>query len=218
MSKSLASALLLTTLTATASAQNVVASGELDSDPLPHSVDGRVGMLLGGADVGDADGFSIGVSGAAGYRLGDFTVRGLFDYYKVGDSSDEIMQRRGRATRIGGAVRYSLANNGNDQGLAADFWGEVGAGWEHVAWRAGGILDRPSLELAIGFDLGHRGDPDRRGRRREFGSFMAFRTLLAQAPQMPGAMATCGGPCDAATTPSRTDIDMFFEYGVHWGR
>jgi hypothetical protein len=30
-------------------------------------------------------------------------------------------------------------------------------------------------------------------------------------------MATCGGPCDTATTPSRTDVTMFFDFGVHFG-
>ena len=185
--------------------------------PAPRQIDGRVGMLIGGADVGDADGFSIGFAGGLGYRIGDVSLRGTFDYYRVGDGSDEAMQRRGRATRLGGAARYSFANTGADNTVAFDFWGEAGLGYEHVDWRQGGVLDRPSVELAIGFDMGGRGDPDRNGRRHEAGYYMAFRTLLAEAPPVSGAMATCGGPCDAATTPSRTDITMFADFGLHFG-
>src|SRR6185436_20845274 len=117
-------------------------------EPTYKQVDGRVGLLLGGSDVGDADGFSAGVSGALGYRVGDLTLRGLFDYYRVGDGSDEAMNRKGRATRVGGALRYSLAHNKYDASFGADFWGELGVGYEHVSWRQGGVLDRPSGELA----------------------------------------------------------------------
>ena len=125
---------------------------------------------------------------------------------------------KGRATRLGGALRYSFARNSYESSKLVDFWGELGAGYEHVAWRRGGVLDRPSGELAVGFDIGGRGDRDRGGRRRTIGYFMAFRTLVAQGPEMDGVMATCGGPCTQATKPSRTDVSMFFELGVHWGR
>jgi hypothetical protein len=189
-----------------------------DRDATPNRVDGRIGMLLGGADVGDADGFSIGVGGGLGYRIGDITLRGVVDYYRVGDSPDEGLMRKGRGLRGGGALRYSFANTGYGKGFGADFWGEAGLGVEHVVWRAGGVLDRPSGELALGIDLTGRGDADRRGRRHEIGYFMAFRSLIAEAPDMGNAEVTCGGPCTSATKPSRTDVSMFFELGVHWGR
>lgn len=220
MTKLLALALVAASAT-TASAQYVASDGGergYASEPMYKQIDGRFGLLLGGSDVGDADGFSAGISGALGYRLGDVTLRGLFDYYRVGDGGDEAMSRKGRATRIGGALRYSFAHNSYDSNVGVDFWGEVGAGYEHVAWRRGGILDRPSGELAIGFDVGGRGKEARDGRRRKIGYFMAFRTLLAQGPEMTGVTATCGGPCTEATKPSRTDVSMFFELGVHWGR
>ena len=175
-------------------------------------------MLIGGSDVGDADGFAMGVSAGLGYRLGDVTLRGLFDYFRVGDGSDEVMDRRGRSTRIGGAVRYSFANTGDDSnGPNADFWGELGVGYEHVAWRAGGVLDRPSGELAVGFELDAAGKERAPGRRRHIGWFFALRTLLAQGPEVDGP-AVCGGPCSKATRPSRLDASMFFELGLHWGR
>ena len=188
-----------------------IASGDERSASTPHSWDGRLGMMLGGADVGDATGFSIGVSAGAGYRIGDVTLRGLFDYYKVGDQD-----RHGRGTRVGGALRYSFANNLDDRGVGIDFWGEAGLGYEHVAWLAGGVLDRPSGEAAFGMEVMGRGERDRDGRRHYVGYFMAFRGLVGVAPEM-NVPATCGGPCSEATRPSRTDISMFFELGLHWG-
>lgn len=208
----------LAALTATASANSVVATSE--PPPARHAVDGRFGLLLGGASVGDASGFSIGFSSGLGYRIGAATLRGLFDYYRVGDEPADLPARHGRAARLGGALRYSFANNGDDDaaGAAIDFWGELGAGYEHVEWRAGGILDRPDAELAVGLDVGGRSARDDRGHRREIGYFMAFRSLIGQAPEPAGAMPTCGGPCTQATPPPRTDISLYFDVGVHWGR
>jgi hypothetical protein len=218
MTKLLSAALLAAvSMEATASAQTLVAidGGERRA---PREVDGRLGMLLGGSDVGDADGFSAGIAGAIGYRVGDLTVRGLFDYYRVGDAADETLARNGRAVRVGSALRYSFANTGHESKVGVDFWGELGIGAEHVMWRHGGILDRPSGELAFGLDLARRGRIDARGDRKKIGYFMAFRSLVAQGPEMDGVMAACGGPCSQATKPPRTDVSMFFELGVHWGR
>ncbi len=221
----LASLALVATLVSTASANTVAVDGGSgvvryaeQPDPASRRVEGRLGMLIGGSDVGDADGFAMGVSAGLGYRIGDVTLRGLFDYYRVGDGGDELMDRRGRSSRLGGAVRYSFANTGDDDdGPNADFWGEIGVGYEHVAWRAGGVLDRPSGEIAIGFELDASGKERSPGRRRHLGWFVAFRTLLAQGPEMDGP-AVCGGPCSKATKPSRLDASMFFELGLHWGR
>jgi hypothetical protein len=200
----------------------VVAQGEPET-PLAKRLEGRFGMLLGGSDVGDADGFSVGVSAGIGYRIGDATVRALFDHYRVGDSENENDVRRGRGTRVAGAVRYSFANSNpsyekSSGGLGIDFWGEAGMGLEHITWRQGGVLDRPSGQLSVGFDFdvyGRRAKDD--NRRRHLGYFMAFRTLIARGPEMDGP-AVCGGPCTTATKPSRMDVSMFFEMGLHWGR
>jgi len=216
MTKLLAVALLA--VSASASAQNLVAAEAPPPDrPAPRSIDARLGALLGTAQVGDSQNFSPGVSGGFGYRIGDVTVRALADYYRVGDDPGQAMARRGRATRIGAAARYSFAHTDAENPVNADFWGELGAGYEHVAWLAGGVLDRPSAEAAFGIDLGRRSDADRAGRRSEIGYFMAMRAHVGEAPQVPGAMATCGGPCTSATTPPRTDVSMFFELGVQWG-
>jgi len=220
-------ALALVAVASSPASANVVATDgtssgtQVDSSPSVRRVEGRLGMLLGGSDVGDADGFSIGLSAGAGYRIGDLTLRALFDYYRTGDGSGESLDRRGRGTRVGGAVRYSFANTNDDErgrsGLSVDFWGEVGAGFEHVAWRQGGVLDRPSGEVAVGFELDGQGRRQRDGRRRHIGYFMAFRSLIGQGPEM-DVPAVCGGPCTKATKPSRIDTSMFFELGLHWGR
>lgn len=219
-------AALAIALASTAASANTVAtdgayaSYDDDDKPSLRRVEGRVGWLIGGSDVGDADGFSMGISAGAGYRIGDLTLRGTFDHYRTGDSGDENLARRGRGTRVGGAVRYSFANTGDERsggGLGADFWGEVGIGLEHVTWRQGGVLDRPSASLGVGYELDGQGERGKRGRRRHIGYFMAFRTFLAQGPEMDGP-AVCGGPCTRATKPSRTDMSMFFELGLHWGR
>jgi hypothetical protein len=222
MSKLLPLALLAAS-TSMAAAQTYVATDRIDyarepGEPTYKELDGRIGFLLGGSDVGDADGFSAGATAGLGYRMGDVSVRGLFDYYRVGDDAAETLTRKGRATRLGGALRYAFAGTRLDSHVRADFWGELGAGYEHVSWRHGGVLDRPSGEVAIGFDIASRGDGDRSGRRSKIGMFAAFRTLVAQGPEMAGVMATCGGPCSEATKPSRTDVSMFFELGLHWGR
>jgi hypothetical protein len=223
--------LAIASLSATASANTVATNGSYasydggdgdDDKPSLRRVEGRIGWLVGGSDVGDADGFSMGLSLGAGYRIGDVTLRGTFDHYRTGDSSDEALDRRGRGSRLGGAVRYSFANNNPDHekrggGLGLDFWGEAGMGLEHVSWRAGGVMDRPSGELAVGFDLDVYGKQKANNRRRHLGYFMAFRTLIARGPEMDGP-AVCGGPCTTATKPSRMDLSMFFEMGLHWGR
>lgn len=210
---------LLLALTSVAGADATVArdGGEPAEKPKARRVEGRVGMLFGGADVGDADGFSAGVSAGLGYRIGDVTLRGKLDYFRTGDGAGEALARNGRSTRLALAGRYSFVNNGDGSGLGLDFWGEAGLGIEHVAWRPGGVLDRPSAELAVGFDLDARGDNDERGRRRHVGYFMNFRSIVGQGPEMDGP-AVCGGPCTRATRPSRVDVTMFFEFGLHWGR
>ncbi len=214
-----ASAALATSAHANVVATDGSAYAEPDT-PTPTRVEGRLGWLIGGSDVGDADGFSMGLSAGLGYRIGDVTFRGLFDYFRVGDGYQETLDRRGRSTRLGAALRYSFAHTDNDKhgkGLGADFWGEVGAGYEHISWRQGGVYDRPSGELAVGFELDGFGKRnDKTMRRRHIGYFMDFRTLIAAGPDM-DVPAVCGGPCTKATKPSRTDVSMFFELGLHWG-
>ncbi|MBX3157271.1 MAG: hypothetical protein KF773_14945 [Deltaproteobacteria bacterium] len=217
---SLASLILLASAAGVAGAGNTIATGAASEAPQPRRLEGRVGVMLGGSDVGDADGFSVGVTTGLGYRIGDVTLRARFDHYRTGDGPDEARGRKGRGTRVGGAVRYSFASTVDHHeraGVGIDFWGEAGLGLEHVTWRQGGVYDRPSGEVAIGFELDGYGKRDAKYRRRHIGYFMAFRSFIARGPETDGP-AVCGGPCTMATKPSRNDISMFFELGLHWGK
>jgi hypothetical protein len=212
MTKLVAAAVLV--LSTAASAQTLVATSEPAQPPEPRSLDARVGMMLGGADAGDVNGFSFGGTVGVGYGIGDNAIRATFDYYSVGDNADEKMQRHGRTTRLGGALRHSFRSTGLDSSMAANLWGELGGGYERLAWLHGGLLDRPDAELAFGIDLGFRNTRD--PHKNTTGYFMDFRALLAEAPPS-DAMATCGGPCTEATAPPRADVSMFFDFGVQWG-
>jgi len=113
----LATLTTLCALTTPAVAQTYVATDARDSwatPPLYKQVDGRIGLLLGGADVGDADGFSAGVSGALGYRLGDITQRGMLDYYRVGDG-DGVAKNRKELFTLLLSIKMRCGNDGSFQ-------------------------------------------------------------------------------------------------------
>jgi hypothetical protein len=210
MRETLLAALVLAASSSARASEAVVATDVPASKPTPIQTMGSVGFLAGVADVGDTGGASIGVSGGLGLRRGDVMLRGTFDFYKTGDSGDNAT-RRGRGMRYGGALRYAFVTNNPRSNSLVEFWGEVGAGMEHVEWRGGGVVDRPSGELGIGYNFGGR-----YGDRRYAGGFMAIRTFVAPPPSA-DAMATCAGPCTSASKPG-ADFSTFFELGFHWGR
>ena len=207
----LAAALLL--IASTASAQTLVAVSAAPEQPAPRLIEAEVGMMMGGADAADVNGFSFGGTASVAYRIGDNSLRGMFDYYSVGDGYQEVMQRHGRGTRVGAALRHAFRSIDRDRSLYGDLWGELGGGYEQIGWTTGGVLSRPDAELAFGIDLGFRNTKS----QTLTGYFMDFRAFLGEAPSVAGAMTTCGGPCTEATTPPRIDVSMFFEMGVHWG-
>lgn len=180
----------------------------------------HIGMLVGGSDVGDVGGPGVGIQLNAGRRFGDIAVYGQFDYLGVGESSYEIESpRRGSLTRGGLAARYLLLEIGERESpLGVNFWVEAGGGYQRVAWDGGGILSRNDIQLGFGLQLDGklgRMSPD----PRYFGPYFAFRANIARAPEAEtGQMPTCNGPCDQATLPSRNDVSLFFNFGMHWGR
>jgi hypothetical protein len=205
-----------------AAAQTVATTAEREvaAPPPDRFWDGRVGMLVGDAQVGNTDGTSVGINAGYGYQRGNWAGRGELSYYSVGDDSSTTMPRRGRAVRGALLGRYSFVATDADSTFLANLWGEAGVGYEHVAWATGGVLDRPDLELAVGVDLGVRRDGDAPAgtRRRRVAYFMAIRSFIAEGPVDPSAPAQCGGPCSMATTPPRTDVSLLFEWGIHFGR
>jgi hypothetical protein len=221
--------LAISILSAPAAADNIVIAGDpvypgvvREHRPIPTRFDSRLGLMLGGADVGDANGFSLGLHAGLGYRVGDTTVFGEYGYFRVGDGKDEAMSRNGRTSRLGLAVRRSVMNTDPREKVGGDLWVEVGAGYERVSWSQGGLLYRPDLALGFGFEFdgrpGPRADVGAGAPPRHLGWFMAFRAILGRAPDASAMPATCGGPCTEATSPSRNDTSLYFVVGLHWGR
>lgn len=205
-------------LAAPAAAETAIATANATSGapPADRRIDTRIGLLVGGGDVGDVTGPSSGVHASVGYRIGALTVMGEYDYLGVGDGDDDVRGRDGRMTRGGVAARWQVADVapvGAPVGL--EFWIEGGAGAERIAWLRGGKLYRPDLTLGFGFEIDGRGW--RKPRPRHFGAYVAFRAIVARAPA-PTGPATCEGPCTVATPPSRNDVGLYFHLGLHWGR
>jgi hypothetical protein len=212
----------------TASADVTIAGDAAAPSPPPAAssgerrFDARAGFLLGGSDTGDADGLSMGIHGQLGFRAGDATLFGELDYYSVGDSAGEENRRIGRTSRAGLTLRYSLLNDrrtaNGTMPIGGDLWVEAGAGYEHVAWKKGGVLRRPDLALGIGVEMDGRPGAKRGERpKQHIGYYLAFRTLIARAPES-DEPAMCGGPCSEPTQPPRTDVSLYFVVGLHWGR
>jgi len=204
---------------APAAADVAIAGDTVPAAPRKHDYrfDGRGGFMIGGSDTGDATGLSMGFHGQLGARLDKISLFGEFDYYSVGDSPGEDMRRIGRASRVGGTLRYSLLNAGPQSGaIGGDWWVEAGGGYEHVNWNQGGVLNRPDLTLGIGLEVDGRPGYGT-NHVQHAGWYFAFRTVVAQAPTS-DAPVVCGGPCTMASQPSRTDVSMYFITGLHWGR
>jgi hypothetical protein len=194
----------------------VAVSAPSDKAPVEHRIDTRLGMLTGGNDIGDVTGPSSGLYATAGYRWGDATMMVEYDYLHVGDAESDATDRDGRMSRGSANLRWTMADvarRGAPVGL--EFWLEGGAGVERVSWDHGGLLYRPDLALGFGLDLDGRGW--REPHPRHFGAFLAFRALVARAPETDGP-AMCEGPCTIATAPSRNDVGLYFLFGLHWGR
>jgi hypothetical protein len=185
--------------------------------PTPHRVEARIGMLIGGGDVGDVTGPSNGVQLAIGARYGEVTGLAEYDYLTENDADDAMTSRHGDMSRAGLVARMSLFRTGNDDSpVAADYFVEAGAGYERISWAPGGVLDRPDLVLGFGAELDGQVHRDS-GATRHIGSWVGLRAIVARAPD-PGLPPVCGGPCSMATPPSRTDVGFYFSWGMQWGR
>ncbi|HTM22279.1 MAG TPA: hypothetical protein VL172_17285 [Kofleriaceae bacterium] len=212
----LASLVLLAALTSRAAAQAPPAIA-VDAPPRePGRTEIDIGGLLGGGDIGEQRRFERGVQLNVGRRFGDLVLLGEYDYLTVGDDSVATM------SRFGALARYSLLRSsavpGERSPVSGDFWVEAGAGMERIAWDVGGRLSRPDLALGFGWQVNAvigKNQP----RPRYYGPYVAFRALLARAPAPESEQpATCGGPCDQETRPSRNNVAMFFDFGINWGR
>lgn len=207
---SLLTAVALTLISASANA-NTIAISAPPEEPIAKRIELDIGMMIGGLDMGTTKADANGLAMNAGLRLGDLSILGEFNY--LGLHATE----RGVLTRVGVTSRYSVVPFGSKTGFAtSDLWLEGGAGWEHVAWRSGGVLDR--ADLALGFGGQANIVLDRKSAHPRFlGPYFAFRALVAHGPASDDP-ATCGGPCDRATRPPSTDVSFFLNFGINWGR
>lgn len=182
----------------------------------------NVGLLAGGTDIGQHKRYTVGVQVEAGRRFGDLVLLGEFDYLGLGRSTSD---NRGTMSRLGVTARYSLLRTKNWNArphkrspVAGDYWMEVGAGMERIAWDRGGVVHRPDLVMGFGWQMNVVIDR-KSAKPKYYGPFVAFRASVARAPESTMAMpATCGGPCDSATPPPGNDISLFFHTGINWGR
>ncbi len=205
--------LLALTLTAFAPAAsaNTIAISAPPEEPVAKRLEFDVGMLIGGMDIGKTRADASGLVVNLGMRLGELSVLGEVDYMSLRAAE------RGTMTRVGITTRYSLVPLGDEGDIAtSDIWLEGGVGWEHVAWRSGGVLDRADAVVGIGWQADIVMDR-KSAHPRYLGPYFALRTFIAEGPKSEGS-PTCGGPCDRATLPSSTDVSFMFHMGINWGR
>jgi len=207
-----AAALLLSTATVAAASESIA----VDAPPKERRLEARIGMLVGGGDVGDVTGPSTGIHTALGARFGDGTVMVEYDYLGVGDAASDNVHRYGHMSRAGLTGRWSLFRTRDDAPVAGEWWAEAGVGAERITWNPGGILTRPDVVVGFGAELDGR--PYWKSRHpRHLGMWVALRAMIARAPAS-DLPATCGGPCTMATPPSRNDVGIYFSWGMHFGR
>jgi hypothetical protein len=214
-------ALLLLLPATTAAADTTIATSEEAKPKPPTRKELRIGTLLGGADIGDVEGFSGGLHLALGYRRGDLGIIGELQSVSVGDDVYDLpadqqgSRRHGRSTRGALMARLNVLSGSPDGPISGDLWLEGGVGYEHVSWHPGGVLDRPFAAFTVGGELDAR--PGKGPRPRHVGPYVGIRTQLARDPDR-GEMVTCGGPCSRATRPSPLDVSIYAVFGVHTGR
>src|SRR5262245_48153752 len=104
-------------------------AGEVAARPVDKRIDTRLGMLVGGNDIGDVTGPSSGLYVTLGYRYRSATFMAEYNYLGVGDAETDSLSRDGRMTRGGALVRYLIADVAKpDAPVGLEFWAEGGAG------------------------------------------------------------------------------------------
>jgi len=210
--------LLLVLTGSSAIASPIMARSPYPEKPKDRSTEVQVGMLIGGADVGDVTGSGVGMQLSLGRRYGEWTVSGEFNYMGISHRND--VEPEGTMSRVSMLGRLNVLEFGGGRTpIMGRLWMEGGLGVQRVAWDAGGILTRPDIAFGFGFSWAgilNRKEPKK---KKTIGWFVAFRAHFAQAPKSTSAGAPmCAGPCDRATGPSRNDVSMFANFGFHWGR
>jgi len=179
------------------------------------------GMLAGGYEVGPVGGGAVGLHLDLGRQMGPVKLYGEYDFLSIGDSaSDTTDPVRGLLHRGSLMARYNVAEigGGRYKPIQGAFWLEAGAGRQFIHWNAGGVLERDDVAAGFGGQFNFllaRDTPN----PRVLGFYYAFRAVIARSPDADQMQpATCGGPCDRATSPSPYDLGLFFNMGLQFGR
>ena len=162
--------------------------------------------MLGGGDVGDVDGFSFGAT--ARHRLPHRRHHAACACSTTTRSATAATRAcSATAARRGSAPRCATRSEHRHRRarVFADFWGELGVGFEHVAWLHGGVLDRPERGARVRL-RSRRPRHARRAQRRTIGYFMDFRTHRRAGARGCRRDGDVRGPCTTATTPPRSDV------------
>jgi len=184
------------------------------SAPQVPRYDLNVGLILGGTDVGDVTGPGFGLHVMAGRDVGPFVLSLDYAYHSVGDAQMDEQQRSGNVNRLGLTARYDVWEIGGVR-LKGKIYTEAGAGRHIVSWNKGGTLSR--FDAAVGFGVRQEGLVGPAHKLRKIGWYTGIRAHLARAPGT-GQPATCDGPCDRMTGPSRRDLSMFWVFGINFGK
>ena len=176
-----------------------------------------VGTLIGRSDVGSYTGPGIGAHVDLLHQFGRLGLLGEYNFLSVGQS-DSVSSKgqRGIEHRFGGALRYNIGEFGaNIVNMAV--WGEAGLGREWIRWDGGGRLTRNDVAIGFGFQptfmLGRGKD------KKTLGYYMAVRFDIANSPTPPKELPPiCAGPCDEPTGPPPYDYNVFFSFGITFGR
>ncbi len=123
----------------------------------------------------------------------------------------EVGSGTGLAHRFTANARWSYGRIGEHDG-GTDLWAEIGAGFERIAWDAGGNWTRPQLALGLGL-AGWGASEDKHG-----GLSFALRVTLSHRNDVERAPESCGGPCDTPTTPTGWDRAFLFDITLMFGR
>ena len=175
-----------------------------------------VGMLLGSYRLGGPKGFAGGVELGMGARWRSAELRGEYEILRVGDDSG-AKAVKGTMNRLGAALRYDLLGASNNSDVEGWFWLEGGVGHEWTNWDHGGLLERNDVSFGFGVQPMFRGKNEMA--RKYLGYVFAFRGFIANDPNgnLPGAVATCAGPCTKATKAGY-DMGFFFNMSFAIGK
>ena len=178
------------------------------------TVTGTATFSIGALDVGKTDGFGPGGHFDLGASYGDVRVQGKFD---IGAWFDEAAkpeaQNGGSYKRLGGALRYYIANLDVSRSRMRMF-GEAGIGHH---WIHADVTNASRADVAFGFGMAQEAHVG----PTVVGGYFALRVLVTSSQPDDRAAwigMACRGSCPEAQAPRPYDVGLFFIMGGVIGR